>query len=162
MTSAMSSFSKTEDLVVLTPIEKILIGIGKHPWDLLYRAAAGFFAATVAARSDVLAHPKSIYVGVILLVLFLLRFVPAVLRRLMPVSDTVRGIWAMRRHVSKYYDSYQWCKLFGFGIGVALHSFAIQGWRPLEAAVASICVLSGSLGMFRWRITQRDQRIQLQ
>ena len=62
----------------------------------------------------------------LLLVLLLLRVVPAVVRKVVPFSAELREAWSVRRRTAKLYDSYQWRKLMWIGAGLALY-VAVSG-----------------------------------
>ena len=77
--------------------------------------------------------------------LFLLRLVPAALRRLLPFSTETQDVWRERRRLGKRYDSYQWRKLLWIGLGISLnvlfsHSAESGG---VEAVVALLFLVPG-------------------
>ena len=91
-------------------------------------------------------------------VLLALRVVPAVLRKILPLSGAARTILAERRQMSKRFDSYQWRKLFWIGIGLA--TFALQSGRrfPALLILTFACVLAGAVGVMTWRYRVRRQQ----
>lgn len=86
-----------------------------------------------------------------LVVLLALRLVPAVLRRVIPFAASLQAVWAGRRRLAKRFDSYQWQKLFWFGLGLLLYA----GTSPQRLAVlwdlTSVCLIAGGLGLLTWR-----------
>ena len=85
-------------------------------------------------------------------VLFGLKASAAVARRFVPATPAVRSGWEWRRHLARYYDSYQWRKLAWFGAGIlgAATASTRRGWElPLGIA----CVVSGVLAELAWRRT---------
>jgi len=65
--------------------------------------------------------------------LFLLRLVPAILRRLLPFSAETQEVWRERRKLGKRYDSYQLRKLLWIGVGIGLNVL-FSGAAGSEAA----------------------------
>jgi hypothetical protein len=141
--------------------DRVLLELDRNPSSFIYRGIIGLLAAHVASRFQPYPHAHWIYLAVIFLSLFILRVSAALLRRLVPVSSVVREIWGKRRGLGKNFDSYQWSKLLGFGLGIGLHWIAVHRWWTIESTVASCCVLSGAIGMIRWRSIQRDLRLQV-
>ena len=89
-------------------------------------------------------------------VLIALRVVPALVRKVGRFSEPVRTIWSERRQTAKRYDSYQWQKLFWIGLGLTL-SVAFSERRSMAlGALASFCVIAGTLGLVTWRMGGHD------
>jgi hypothetical protein len=87
-----------------------------------------------------------------LCVLIALRVLPAVFRKLLPFTREVEAIWAQRRRAAKRYDSYQWSKLFWFGIGMACYVAVSGGWDGILGALTVFCTIGGGVGFAFWRI----------
>ena len=132
-------------------IAKVLLNIDDGAFGALYRVAIGF--ATLPAMSILLRNDGSDWTVVpfLLSILLLLRIVPAVIRKLMPFSDAMREVWAVRRRTAKRYDSYQWRKLMWIGVGLVLYTAASGRFSPSQIVVCSTCLLAGMAGMMRWR-----------
>ena len=111
----------------------------------------GFMTLPVLSRLWGQDDPGWTLVPFLFLIFLMLRVIPALVRRLVPFSDTARAIWAERRQMAKRYDSYQWQKLFWMGIGLALYTVLSYQSLTSRIAVSSICVLSGAFGLARWR-----------
>src|SRR5262249_57794993 len=79
---------------------------------------------------------------------------PAAVRALLPFSDAVQGRWFELRQLAKRYDSYQWQKLFWFGLGMVVY-LAVPGRRLLSQAIpvlAVVCIGAGAAGLATWRV----------
>ncbi len=84
-------------------------------------------------------------------ILFSLRLVPAVLRKVLPFSQEVTAVWAERRTMAKRFDSYQWRKLFWFGLGLSAYAVTSGHLGGVGAAVTVFCLIGGGLGSFVWK-----------
>ena len=142
---------KTPTPQVLTPFEQLLIAIETSPWDAVQRVAVGFVMLPALQRLWRADPPGWALVPFLLAVLLMLRLVPAAIRGLLPFSDQVRRVWFERRQIAKRYDSYQWKKLFWIGLGLASYTALSGQFTPSRIAVSAICLLSGALGLARWR-----------
>lgn len=132
-------------------VEMLLLRLDTFPWDAGFRTAVGF--AVLPAMSRLWNGKPSGWelVLFLLIVLFLLRLVPAVVRKLMPFSSKVQEIWAERRQLAKRYDSYQWQKVFWIGLGMASYTALSGQFLTSRIVVCSICLLGGVVGWVRWR-----------
>ena len=132
-------------------IDKMLLGLESRPWDVLYRAVLGF--ATVWVFNRVRSSDASdwLLAPVLLLVFLGLRIGPAVLRKMLPFWDAVKQVWAERRQLAKRYDSYQWQKLLGFGLGLGLYLIVCKPSSMPTLMIAVGCLLAGILGTLLWR-----------
>jgi len=139
-------------------VERLLVGLEGRPWDLLYRAVIGFATLFLASRLRIVNGSESgwVLVPVLLAVLLALRVIPVVVRKLVPFSKIAQEVWVQRRTIAKRYDSYQWQKLFGFGIGLALYTAFSGQLSTSRIALSTVCLLCGALGMIRWRQTSRQ------
>ncbi len=139
-------------------VERLLVGLETRPWDLLYRAGIGFATLFLASRPWIVSGSDSgwVLVPVLLAVLLALRVIPVVMRKLVPFSKSAQEVWVQRRTIAKRYDSYQWQKLFGFGIGLALYTVLSGQLSTARIAVSTACLLCGALGMIRWRQMSRQ------
>ena len=81
-----------------------------------------------------------------------MRLVPAILRRLLPFSSSIRAVWARRRTVAKRHDSYQWRKLAGVGLGWLAYLVFWGSFRSPAKYLALACLIAGLCGAVLWRI----------
>jgi hypothetical protein len=138
----------------LSSVDRLLLGIENIPWSILYRAVIGW--SLMPAYDRLIGDITSAkLVGFFLLVLILLRVVPGLLRRILPFSRSVKNEWAVRRAISKRYDSYQWQKLFGLGLGW-LGYLLTSGTAPnVSVLLAGGCLVSGAIGLLFWYRTNK-------
>ena len=131
-------------------VEKMVLALETPPWDSAYRAVIGYGVMPVYLRLPGESGASWKLFVFFLAVLVALRIVPAMMRRVLPFSREVKSVWADRRALAKRYDSYQWRKLFGLGLGWLLYllvSGKAQG-APLFLSVAS--VIAGAFGLTFW------------
>jgi hypothetical protein len=131
-------------------IDHFLIGLDSWPWSAINRAAFGLSLPPVF---DVLFAADTspwTFVAFFVVLLLLLRVVPALLRLALPFSAHVKEIWAERRALAKRYDSYQWRKLFWIGLGLLPH-LAIGETSYGEWVVTIACLVGGSVGLSIWQ-----------
>jgi predicted small integral membrane protein len=143
--------NKIAALEQMSPFEKLLVGVDTPPWDAVFRVVIGFTAIPMMSRAWRGDPSDWALVPFLLGVLLLLRLIPAVVRKLLPFSARVREAWFQQRRVAKRYDSYQWKKLFWVGLGLASYILFSGQFLIVRIVVASICLLSGALGLARWR-----------
>jgi len=132
--------------------QKLLLTIDEFPLDAIWRSAAGF---AVFPLTDLLFEKKdSIRFSLVGLffVLLMTRLLPLLIRKIIPFSISVQQIWSERRVTAKKVDSYQWKKLLWIGLGM-LSYVVVSGlfWKG-RVFIALACVLSGGVGMLRWRL----------
>jgi hypothetical protein len=139
----------------LTGAERFLARMDDSPWGPLQRVILGFL--TVPTVSFLLGrHPSAPVFGASLLaLLFALRATPALIRKLLPFSTALRDIWTRRRQMAKRYDSYQWRKLFWFGLGLAIRFATSGGGTRGELVLTSGCLVAGAAGMLMWHSLHR-------
>jgi hypothetical protein len=147
-------------------LERLLVGLETPPWEILYRAALGYGALLVASNFSKRDRAVSewVLVPVLLAIFAALRVAPLIVRKLVPFSKSAQDVWVQRRGKAKRYDSYQWRKLLGFGIGLAVGTI-ISGWfSPSRILVSSFCLIGGVAGTIRWRATAKliDAPVKLQ
>ena len=129
---------------------KLILSLETLPWNILYRVAIGYGVMPAAMWVHGDTQTLAQLVTVFLVILVSLRIVPGVLRRFMPVGREVKTVWAERRALAKRYDSYQWQKLFGLGVGWAAYLFLHRRTSGAPVALAGACVVSGAIGMMFW------------
>ena len=133
--------------------DRVLLSIEAIPISVLWRAAIGF--GLMPAYFVVLGlvgwrDSTAALLLFLLAVLVALRMAPAVLRRLLPVSKEVSQAWAHRRVLAKSYDSFQWRKLLGLGIGWLAWMLTRHAVRVDALLLASLFVVGGFAGHLVW------------
>ena len=129
---------------------KLILGLETLPWNILYRVAIGYGVMPAAMMvHGATPAPSQLFIA-LLVVLVSLRIIPGVLRRVLPFGRDVKNVWAERRALAKRYDSYQWQKLFGIGVGWAAYLFLHRRTSGAPVALAAACVVSGAIGMMFW------------
>jgi hypothetical protein len=133
--------------------DRLLLSIEEFPLNILYRAAIGFGLLPVyswcLSRLNLVDSP-GLLLTFVALVLVALRLVPGILRRSVPHSREVAQAWADRRHYAQAFDSFQWRKLLGLGLGW-LGQLAITNNTRFDAlALAITFVVAGAAGQLFW------------
>jgi len=135
----------------LAVLERALLSVERFPWSALYRTAIGYsmlpLFSWLAGKGDLGWSLLPWFVAVLLA----LRVLPAVLRRVLPFSQHARAVWAERRALAKRFDSYQWRKLFWFGVGLAAYVASSGHIDWPSAALTGVCLGGGALGFVIWR-----------
>jgi steroid 5-alpha reductase family enzyme len=129
---------------------KLILGLETLPWNILYRVAIGYGVMPAAMAVYGATPTLSQLLLAFLVILVSLRVVPGMLRRFMPVGRDVKNVWAERRALAKRYDSYQWQKLFGIGVGWAAYLFLHKRTSGAPVALAGACVVAGAIGLMFW------------
>ena len=130
---------------------RVLMVLGAPPWDGLYFAGIGLLTIPLLSWFQGNARSGWWLVPFLLAVMLAVRIIPAILRHLLPFPAPVLAAWADRRQISKHYDSYQWRKMFWIGLGLALFVAVSRQVTTPRIVVALVCILSGVLGLVRWR-----------
>ena len=82
-----------------------------------------------------------------------------ILRRILPVSKSVRNEWTHARTLGKRFDSFQWQKLLWIGAGLLLSSvIPLPGPVALRVACGAVCVFLGAIATFIWRRAAVENR----
>ncbi len=134
----------------MNPFERFLVNLDSPPWSAISRVVLGM---VIPPLSGLLSGGRDrIWVALALFVvlLLLLRVVPAVLRHVLPFSGAAKEIWKARRQIAKQRDSYQWQKLFWTGLGMLPYVIVGNGLGSGELAVAVICLVGGGAGLLIW------------
>jgi hypothetical protein len=93
------------------------------------------------------------------LVLAAVRVVPAVARHVLPFSSELQTRWFNQRVLAKRYDSYQWRKLFWFGLGLSGYVALFDRAGRIDRLLALGCLLAGGLGLLAWRRVTRTRPV---
>jgi len=125
----------------------------------MYQLLIGFLVIPIFVRSFNHAGTDWRLVPFFLLVLAALRVVPAVVRHLLPFSSDLQAHWFNHRVLAKRYDSYQWRKLFWFGLGLSGYIALFERAGRIDRFLAVSCVLSGGLGLLAWRRVTRTKPV---
>ncbi len=140
-------------------IERLLVGLDTRPWDIVYRVLIGVATLLIESRFVIergIAHSDWVLVPLLVTVFLILRAVPVVVRKILPFSNSARGVWAQRRTMAKRYDSYQWQKLLGFGIGLALYTLISGQLSTARISISTFCLACGTVGTIMWRKTSEE------
>jgi hypothetical protein len=138
--------------VSLTRVERLLIEVEAPPWNAAWRCMLGF---------GLLASYPTWFAGGILPVLGLLawflgalvmlRVIPGVLRRTLPLSESVQTRWRQKRGLGRTYDCYQWRKLLWIGLGMVAYCLYSASAQAAPMSVALGAMVGGGIGMARWQ-----------
>jgi len=93
-----------------------------------------------------------------LVVLLMLRVVPAVVRAVLPFPEDLQARWLGSRVLAKRFDSYQWCKLVWFGLGLAGYLAIAGRAQPVQIILCLASLVAGGLGALRWRYVERREQ----
>jgi hypothetical protein len=150
--------SQTTHSENMRSVERLLVGFDTRPWDMLYRVLIGFATLWIEARlvKSGVSYSDWLLVPILLSVFLALRAIPVVVRKLVPFSKSAQEVWAQRRTTAKRYDSYQWQKLLGFGIGLALYTVISGQLSSARIAVSTFCLVCGTVGTMVWRKTSEQ------
>jgi Na+/H+ antiporter NhaD/arsenite permease-like protein len=136
---------------LLRLVERSLLRLEQPPWNAVYRAAIGICMEPLF--SWLLGTNASTWTTLALFLgsLFALRFIPALLRRVLPFSREAQARWTAQRQRAKHYDSYQWRKLFWIGSGLGAFAVWSGHLRGVLAVLSLICLIIGAIGLVLWR-----------
>lgn len=132
--------------------DRALLALDTFPGDTLWRGAVGYaLLPTFSVATGRYGWPQGTggLLGFIVLVLFGTRVGAAVLRRIAPAGPAARQVWAERRKTAREFDSYQWKKLLGVGLGMFV--WQASGTAHAGASgLAALLVVSGIAGWVVW------------
>jgi hypothetical protein len=137
--------------MTLPASELVLARMEEPPWSALYRTAIGFLIIPGYYHLVGIESPPWHIYPWFLCVLLALRCIPIVMRKVLPTSEELKGIWHERRQLAKQHDSYQWRKLTWFGIGCAMYQLVTSNVFGTGTGLALFCLLTGALGEYFWR-----------
>jgi hypothetical protein len=119
--------------------------------ELLYQSLIGFLIVPAFSRSIGNRSSDWRLVPFFLMVLIAVRVVPAVVRHTVSFSSERQARWFRQRALAKRYDSYQWRKLFWFGLGLAAYVALFDRADTVAGLLSLTCVGAGALGLLAWR-----------
>jgi hypothetical protein len=134
----------------------ILLALDAPPWDTAYRAIIGFSLTPLYARAGGPPSDRWTTLLFLLAVLAAMRVVPGLLRRTLPFPASTRDVWAHRRALAKRFDSYQWRKLLGIGLGWWIYLVSLSTVRHPAQVLASACLIAGVAGAAVWRVRRTE------
>ncbi len=134
----------------LSALESVLFQIDQPPLSFLFRIAIGYILPFVY-RWETSSETGWVFILWFIGTLISLRVIPAVFRKLFPLSHEVKMAWMERRTLTKAYDSYQWKKLVWFGIGLLAYLLSSATVDTPIFVVALFCLLGGSMGALFWK-----------
>ena len=120
------------------------------PWAVLYRIPIGY---GIIPLSTAVFGVRGLGWGLavmFLVVLAALRVGPGILRRGLPCSNAIKTIWGERRVLARRYDSYQWRKMLGLGLGMALYLALAHELSLWAVLLAGGSVIGGAAGVGLW------------
>ena len=138
----------------MRPLERGLRRLAASPFTQAYEIGIGALVVPAYQRAGGPLPAGWRLFAFFLLVLLLVRFIPAVIRLLVPFPRGLRAYWLANRVLAKRYDSYQWRKLLWFGAGVAGYLIAAGHAGGADTALAVSCLTAGAVGELAWRRRQ--------
>lgn len=131
--------------------ERPLLLLEQAPFGELYRVVIGYLIFPVFLHLPGVAEPTWGLILWFLAILLSLRVGPLLLRKALPFSDEILGIWSERRRMAKRFDSYQWRKLLWFGLGMSIYLVLAERAPRWGVALAVFCIIAGGVGQLIWR-----------
>jgi hypothetical protein len=129
-------------------LEKGLINFDVRVSGAVLRIALGFILVPALQLLGIEPGPWTVIVS-LLAMLFAVKVVAAVGRRVVPASDVVRSHWEWRRNLARYHDSYQWRKLLWIGIMMCA-ALGSPGTK-IQWLIGAVCFLAGGVAALFWR-----------
>jgi len=133
--------------------ERIVLLAERFPWSAIYRVTIGYFTVAIFSRFTGLDVPGWSIVFWFIGMLLGLRLIPAILRKVLPFSEQTAAVWAEQRMMAKRFDSYQWRKLFWFGLGAMLYGILSGRFGVALTILTAFFLISGALGYLVWQRT---------
>lgn len=130
--------------------EQFLVKLDSGAWSAAYRMVLGFCIPEVLRLLSGGRDQVWLSLALLMGLLVALRVGPAILRMILPFSREAKDIWFQRRQIAKLHDSYQWQKLFWFGLGILAFAAAGGGLRAGEQVVMLLCLVGGATGLLIW------------
>ena len=131
--------------------DRVLLRVDELPAAAVSRAVLGYLVVPAWSALIDQSSRQWTLIPFFLSVLVAVRVVPAVLRRILPFSATVRQTWTERRQLAKQFDSYQWQKILWIGLGLIAYML-VSGQRFASLILlSSFCLVAGAWGLWVWR-----------
>lgn len=131
-------------------LERLLINVDVGLPGAVLRTALGFLLLPTLRGLGWDPGPAMAVVALLAL-LFAVKVVAAVARRLVPATAVVRAHWAWRRDLARNHDSYQWRKLVWIGVGLLLGAaLGVPGTR-VQWVLGAACLAAGGAAEAFWR-----------
>ncbi len=142
-------------------IEKAIWLLDEAPLDTLHRAVLGFGLLPLQQLVLGSGAAATAIVAFVLAALLVLKFGFGVVRRLFPASAELKAAWRERRMLGKAYDSYEWQKMLGYGLGMLAFQFWSRPSHEFYTAFAGACIFAGILGTICWQVRKRALAVQV-
>jgi hypothetical protein len=130
--------------------DTLLLHLDVGPAGALWRVALGLLF-TLGTRASLPQAGHARTAAALLGVLFLVKVLAAVGRRLTVVPPGVSAAWTWRRALARDHDSYQWRKLVWVGLGILAAGLLAPPRAPWELGLGGACLLSGLVAEALWR-----------
>lgn len=140
----------------LRGIEKLLWLLDEVPLDTLHRAVLGFGLPPFQQLALGSGATATLHVACLLGTLLVLKFGFGVVRRFFPASAELKAAWRERRMLGKAYDSYEWQKMLGYGLGMMAFNLWSRPAQSFHTGIAASCLLAGILGTIFWQLRKRS------
>jgi hypothetical protein len=101
-----------------------------------------------------IAHPEAgcwMMSALLLVMLFAVKVIAAVARRVVSPSALVQAHWEWRRDLARNYDSYQWRKLLWFGVGIMMGGALRWPGTRTQWVLGAVCFAAGGVAEILWR-----------
>ena len=136
-------------------IEKLLWLLDEFPLDTLHRAVIGFGILPLQQLVLGSGGTATTHIAFLLGTLLVLKFGFGVVRRFFPASAELKAAWRERRMRGKSYDSYEWQKMLGYGLGMVAWQFYSRPEQSFQTVIAAGCLVAGILGTIAWQLRKR-------
>lgn len=131
-------------------LEKVLVNLDTGVAGAALRIVLGVLLVPVLEVLRPEPTPWAV-VGSLLAMLFAVKVVAAVARRVVPATNLVRSHWEWRRNLARYYDSYQWRKLLWIGTGLLIGGAVGKPGTTIQWILGAVCVIAGGIAEILWR-----------
>lgn len=135
----------------LTGTAKLIGSIDEMPALLVCRAAVGYCIPIVFEALFPRQPRGGRFVVVFLGTLLALRIGAGVVRRLLPFPASLKRLWAERRVLAGRYDSFQWRKAAGLGLGLGAQLIVSGNQETVPWVLAVVFMVGGLIAWWRWR-----------
>lgn len=130
--------------------DKALSGVDVGVPGAVWRIALGLFLVPLLRIAGLDPTLQGVF-GALLAILFSVKVVAAVARRVIPASSDTKAVWQWRRDAARIYDSFQWRKLLWFGCGLMLGAVVFDFGSRVQWLVGGTCFVAGAVAEFLWR-----------